>query len=113
MQPNGIVFSPDEETLYVGDSGAAYSTIAGEEGVDPGPLRYNATGPRTVFAYDVRETEGGKVGVNRSAIYLAQELVPDGIKVGRGGYLFVAAGTGFVGSFLFYSFSSSSSSSFP
>jgi sugar lactone lactonase YvrE len=96
VQPNGIAFSPDEETLYVGDSGAGYSTIDLPEGEVPPPLQYNATGPRTVYAYDVRETPGGKVGLNRRAIYLAQELVPDGLKVSREGYVLVAAGSGSV-----------------
>jgi len=96
VQPNGIAFSPDEETLYVGDSGAGYSTIDLPEGEVPPPLQYNTTGPRTVYAYDVRETPGGKVGLNRRAIYLAQELVPDGLKVSREGYVLVAAGSGSV-----------------
>lgn len=96
MQPNGIAFSPDEQTLYIADSGAGYSTISLPEGEVPPPLMYNATGPRTLYAYDVRETPGGKVGVNRRAIYLAQELVADGVKVGREGYVLVAAGRGSV-----------------
>jgi len=103
VQPNGIAFSPDEETLYIADSGAGSSTIDLPEGEVPPPLRYNATGPRTLYAYDVEETSGGKVGVNRRAIYLAQELVPDGLKVSREGDVLVAAGRGSVIFFFLWS----------
>lgn len=95
VQPNGIAFGPGEKTLYVGDSGSAYTTEYVEDGeAVPLPLGYNATGPRTVYAYDTRETPDGLIGINRRAIYLAQEQTPDGLEVSREGYVVVAAGSG-------------------
>lgn len=94
IQPNGIAFSPDEKTLYIGDSGAGYTTIYLPEGEVIPPLAFNATGQRSVFAFDVRETEGGKVIVGKRAVYLAQEGVPDGLKVSREGYVVVRRGRG-------------------
>lgn len=94
IEPNGIGLSPDEKTMYITDSGAGYSTIYEPPDVPIPPLSYNATNPRTVYAYDVRRTPVGKVLINRRPIYLAQTFVPDGFHVARNGYLLVAAGNG-------------------
>jgi sugar lactone lactonase YvrE len=41
-RPNGIAFSSDQKTLYVGDTGAL---------VGNGTI--NTTGPRTIYAFDI------------------------------------------------------------
>ena len=49
-KPNGLALSPDERTLYVGDSGAIHA-----------PGDYDASRPRHVIAFDVidgRRLEG-------------------------------------------------------
>lgn len=94
VEPNGIGLSPNEKTMYITDSGAGYSTIYLPPGVPLPPLSYNATNPRTVYAYDVRRTPVGKTLINRRPIYLSQTFLPDGFHVARNGYLLVAAGNG-------------------
>lgn len=101
IEPNGISISPDEKTLYVADSGAGYSTIYNPPGTPLPPLRYNATDPRIIYAYDTRETPAGKILLNRRPIWLTQEFLPDGLRVARNGYVLVAAGEGYV-LFFFY-----------
>jgi sugar lactone lactonase YvrE len=85
-QPNGIAFSPDGKTVYMTDSGA--DTISDEDR----SLRYVSYLRRTVYAADVLPSGSGIA--NRRAIFLAQDRVPDGIKVARSGYLVVATGSG-------------------
>lgn len=101
VAPNGIGISPDEKTMYISDTGAEYSTIYLPSGVPIPPLGYNATGQRTVFSYDVRESPVGKFVVNRRPIYISEEGLPDGFHVARNGYLLTAAGRGSVFSFSF------------
>lgn len=96
VEPNGIGLSPDERTLYVGDSGAGYSPIYNPPGAPLPPLQYNATSPRVVYAYDTRSTPAGKIILNRRPIWLAEEFLPDGLHVARNGYVLVATGTGYV-----------------
>jgi hypothetical protein len=70
--------------VYISDSGAASGTILQSLGT-PANLPFNTTGKRTIYAYDL--TEDGNHIVNKRAIYLAQEGVPDGLKVARNGYV--------------------------
>lgn len=95
IEPNGIGLSPDEKTMYITDTGAYYNIIYSPTGVPLPPLRYNATDQRTAYAYDVRESPGGKYLVNRRPIYVTQEGLPDGFHVARNGYLLAAAGRGY------------------
>ena len=78
-KPNGLVFSPDERTLYVGDSGAIHA-----------PDDYDPSRPRRVVAFPV---EGGRLGRAR---VLADEIpgFPDGLKVDAAGNVYVSAATG-------------------
>ena len=97
VEPNGIAFSLDQKTLYVGDSGAIYSSIYGPPDAPViTPIPYNATQPRTVYAYDVRDSPVGKYAINRRPFWVTQESIPDGLKVAANGYVLVAAGKGYV-----------------
>ncbi|KAK6075570.1 SMP-30/Gluconolaconase/LRE-like region [Seiridium cupressi] len=85
-QPNGIAFSPDGKTVYLTDSGADTLTD------DDRRLRYVSHRRRTVYAADVLPSGTGIV--NRRAIFLSQDRVPDGVKVAHNGYVVVATGSG-------------------
>lgn len=74
--PNGLAFSPDEQTLYVCDS----SNSGGEDG--PG---------RHIRAYDVVDGRLAKWG--RMLVEIDNE-VPDGMRVDREGRLWSSAGDG-------------------
>ncbi|KAK1142965.1 hypothetical protein N8T08_007206 [Aspergillus melleus] len=91
--PNGVSFSPDFKTLYLTDSNADWAntdpTVPNEE---VQYLTYNTTGKRTIYAYDVDETQ--TVISNKRAIYLAVDFVPDGLKVAENGYLVTSTGHG-------------------
>lgn len=90
LQPNGIAIAPSLRTIYISDTGAISGPIS--------PLlpslgaTFNATGKRTVYAFDVGGN--GTYISNKRAIYLAQEGVPDGLKVARNGYVVTGAGKG-------------------
>jgi gluconolactonase len=79
-KPNGVALSPDERTLYVGDSGAIHA-----------PGDYDAGRPRQVIAFDVidgRRLEGGRpFGVPVPGF-------PDGIKVDAAGRVYVSCDRG-------------------
>ncbi|KAJ2970342.1 hypothetical protein NUW58_g9727 [Xylaria curta] len=90
--PNGITFSPDGKTLYVANTAAAVGNtdpnISWEEA---GPLKYNSTGKRTIYAFDV--TSDG-ILQNRRPIYTSMDYVADGMRVASNGYLVASAGYG-------------------
>ena len=89
LQPNGIAFTPDGETLYISDTGAVRGSN-GPTGARGGD--YNATRPATIYAFDV-SNNGTRVG-NKRAFYLSQSWVPDGLKVSREGLVLTGAGNG-------------------
>jgi gluconolactonase len=68
-KPNGLAFSPDERTLYVGDNGA----------------------PRRLLAYDV--LDGRRLMHSRVVATFPREH-PDGIKVDRDGLIYASTPTG-------------------
>ena len=70
-RPNGICFSPDESVLYVTDTGYVTGK-SNDEAIDPG-------GPRSVYAFDVADDGAHLTG--RRLCYVADEGIPDGIKV--------------------------------
>ncbi|EXJ60759.1 gluconolactonase [Cladophialophora yegresii CBS 114405] len=89
-QPNGIAFSPDGSTLYITETGALTGSI--DPAVGPGTKHYNTTGRRSIYAFDVAEN-GTKIS-NKRAFYLAQDYIPDGLKVSREGLVLTATGHG-------------------
>jgi gluconolactonase len=79
-KPNGIAFSPDDRTLYVGDSGAIHA-----------PGDYDAGRRRQVIACDVgadRRLE------RRRALGAPVPGFPDGIKVDTAGRVYVSGDRG-------------------
>ncbi|KAI0105035.1 lactonohydrolase [Nemania sp. FL0031] len=91
LEPNGVAFSPDKQTLYLSDTGAGSAVIDGR--VDPAPpIHINSTGPRTLYAYDVSKSR--KTLSNKRPIYLSIDYAPDGVKVSREGYIVAATGHG-------------------
>ncbi|KAJ9502482.1 hypothetical protein LTR99_007546 [Exophiala xenobiotica] len=90
QQPNGIAFSPDGSTLYISDTGAVSGEIA--PGYRGEGTTFNTTGKRTIYAFDVANN-GTRVS-NKRAFYLAQDWVPDGLKVSREGLVLTGSGHG-------------------
>lgn len=88
QQPNGIALSPaDNRTVYISDTGAVSAPYFPQQGAT-----FNATGKRTIYAYDL--DPGFSHLTNKRAFYLAQDWVPDGLKVARNGYVVAGAGKG-------------------
>ena len=85
-QPNGIAFSPDNKTVYITDTGADAVSLAQHN------IQYWSYRRRTVYAADLLPSGTGIA--NKRAIFLAQDRVPDGIKVARNGYIATATGHG-------------------
>ncbi|KAK5193336.1 hypothetical protein LTR92_006705 [Exophiala xenobiotica] len=89
-QPNGIAFSPDGKTLYITETGALTGSI--DPAVGPGTKHYNTTGRRSIYAFDVANN-GTRIS-NKRAFYLAQDYIPDGLKVSREALVLTASGHG-------------------
>ena len=79
-KPNGLAFSPDEQTLYVTDSGA---------NAEPGS--YYVGRPHHVIAFDV--LDGRHLGPGR-LFAVTTPGFPDGIKVDRAGRVYASASSG-------------------
>lgn len=79
-QVNGLEFSLDYKTLYVGDSG--YVHAANDT---------NSTRPNTIYAFDV--LEDGGLGGRRLFAYGARPFV-DGVHVDSGGNVWATSGEG-------------------
>jgi sugar lactone lactonase YvrE len=96
--PNGIAFSPDGKTLYLGDSGLEHYSSTPTRGPNdfyayPIEIEFNSTLKRNVYAYDVvRLNPDQPFLTNRRVIWQSLEGAPDGLKVARNGYLLVAGG---------------------
>jgi gluconolactonase len=76
-KPNGLVFSPDEHTLYVGDSGAIHA-----------PGDYDERRPHDIVAFDVDDS--GRLA-GRRVLAVIEPGFPDGIKVDAAGRLYVSS----------------------
>ncbi len=79
-KPNGLSFSPDEQTLYVTDSGA---------NAEPGS--YHVGRPHHIVAFDV--LDGRHLGPGR-LFAVTTPGFPDGIKVDRAGRVYASASSG-------------------
>lgn len=79
-KPNGIAFSPDEQVLYVTDSGA--NQQAGSFHVDR---------PHHVVAFDVI---GGRHLAGRRLLAVTSPGIPDGLKVDLEGRVYVSSDAG-------------------
>jgi gluconolactonase len=79
-KPNGLVFAPDERTLYVGDSGAIHA-----------PGDYDPDRPRGVAAFDV---SGGARLAGRRAFGAPVPGFPDGMAVDSAGRVYVSCERG-------------------
>jgi gluconolactonase len=79
-KPNGLAFSPDEQTLYVTDSGA---------NTEPGS--YHVGRPHHVIAFDV--LDGRHLGPGR-LFAVTTPGFPDGIKVDRAGRVYASSSSG-------------------
>jgi gluconolactonase len=75
-KPNGICFSPDESTLYVGDTG----------------MTHGAFRPHRVMAFDVN-ADGASLS-NPRVFADVDSWVPDGFRCDTDGNLYVGAGDG-------------------
>ncbi|RAK75422.1 SMP-30/gluconolactonase/LRE family protein [Aspergillus fijiensis CBS 313.89] len=82
-KPNGICFAPGGRTVYVTDTGAA----RGDGTVD-------LTRAATIYAFDVTAINGEPFLVNRRVFAMADEGVPDGIKVDIHGNVYAGCGDG-------------------
>lgn len=88
-QPNGIALAPDGRTIYISDSGAANGNISPASAHG---FAFNVTGKRTVYAYDV--SADATYISNKRPVYLAQDWIPDGLKVAANGYIVTSTGKG-------------------
>ena len=79
-KPNGLAFSPDEQTLYITDSGANQE-----------PGSYHVQRPHHIVAFDVQD--GSHLGPGRLFAVTAPGF-PDGIKVDRAGRVYTSSLTG-------------------
>jgi hypothetical protein len=88
--PTASHSAPDGSTLYISDTGAISGTI--DPALGSRGATFNTTGHRTIYAYDV-SNNGTKIS-NKRAFYLAQDWVPDGLKVSAEGLIVTATGHG-------------------
>jgi gluconolactonase len=84
-RPNGIAFSADQKTFYIGDTGA----LVGNGTID-------TTGPRTIYAFDVmgEGIQGGPFLSNRRLFAMPDNQAPDGIKSDTKGNVYAGCGDG-------------------
>lgn len=75
-KPNGIAFSPDESTLYVGDTGRTHGDFRAHQ----------------LMAFDV--TSDGAGVTNPRVFAVIEPHVPDGLRADVDGNLYVTAGDG-------------------
>ncbi|PYH41073.1 SMP-30/gluconolactonase/LRE family protein [Aspergillus saccharolyticus JOP 1030-1] len=83
VKPNGLSFSPDGRVLYVTDTGYAL----GNGSFDP-------LMPATIYAYDVSLIHNQPALTHRRVFVMADNGVPDGIKVDAQGNVYAGCGDG-------------------
>ena len=79
VEPNGITFSPDENTVYITD-GAGNSSVPQNS--------------RAIYAFDVLSRNGEPYLTNKRIFATSQVGIPDGIKVDVSGNVYAGCGDG-------------------
>lgn len=98
VSPNGIAFSPDGLTVYITDTSVdSVSILPPANASAPASADIPLTGyvpwqRKTVYALDVVDQGAGLT--NQRVLFLAQDRVPDGIKLASNGYIVTATGHG-------------------
>ncbi|KAG9638250.1 calcium-dependent phosphotriesterase, partial [Aureobasidium melanogenum] len=82
-RPNGLCFSPDEQTLYVTDT----EWIHGDGTTDD-------TRASSIYAFDVIRRSGADFLANRRLFAMADTGIPDGIKCDTAGNVYSGCGDG-------------------
>ncbi|THY28048.1 calcium-dependent phosphotriesterase [Aureobasidium pullulans] len=82
-RPNGLCFSPDEQTLYVTDT----EWIHGDGTIDD-------TRASSIYAFDVIQRSGADFLANRRLFAMADTGIPDGIKCDTSGNVYSGCGDG-------------------
>ncbi|MCJ1313450.1 hypothetical protein MMC25_007128 [Agyrium rufum] len=89
IQPNGIALAPGGQTVYITDSAGENGDISA---TGRGGSSFNTTSHRTIYAYDL--SADATYLTNKRPFYLAQDWIPDGLKVAANGYVVTGAGKG-------------------
>ncbi|KAI5249912.1 calcium-dependent phosphotriesterase [Aureobasidium subglaciale] len=82
-RPNGLCFSPDEQTLYVTDTDWVHGNGTTDD-----------TRASTIYAFDVIQRSGADFLANRRLFAMADTGIPDGIKCDTVGNVFSGCGDG-------------------
>ncbi len=82
-KPNGIAFSPDQQYVYVTDSG--YIDGQGQR---------NSLLPRTIYRFRVVHTQAGPLVADRVPFCVVSKGIPDGLKVDDQGRVWTGTGAG-------------------
>jgi sugar lactone lactonase YvrE len=90
LQPNGIALSPDKSTVYISDTGANAAPVSQNASTQAATTFAPTNRGRTIYAFNV--SADATYLFNKRPIYLAQDWIPDGLKVAQNGL--VVAGTG-------------------
>lgn len=86
MRPNGLCLSPDNQIMYITDTGAIHGSKA---------VPFDHSGPSHIFAFDVHRSKAqGTCLTNRRLFAYAPGMVPDGIKCDTAGNVYSGCGDG-------------------
>lgn len=83
VRPNGIAFGVGEKQVFVTDTG----TVLGDGTTDP-------NGPKTIYIFDVVKKDGKPSLGNRRTFAVADNGIPDGLKVDTNGNVYAGQGDG-------------------
>ncbi|KAK0836210.1 hypothetical protein LTR73_000711 [Friedmanniomyces endolithicus] len=89
--PNGLCFSPDEQTMYITDTDAVHPLAS--EIFDPTRRKVNPN-ENASYAFDVIKRHGSHFLTNRRVFAMADTWIPDGIKCDLQGNVYSGCGDG-------------------